>query len=50
MGSHIIKILFAFQKRIWGFISVAWSCARMQMPGFTEQSHNQMLLAVHTDE
>lgn len=50
MGSHIEIILFAFQNRIWGFIPVAWSCARTQLPGSAEQSHNQMLLAAHTDE
>lgn len=28
MGSHIMIILSAFQKGIWGSIPAGWSCAR----------------------
>lgn len=44
MGSHTIVVVFAFQNRIQGSIPMAWSCARTQMPGFTAQSRNQLLL------
>lgn len=50
MGSHIAILLFAFRNRLWGSVPVAWGCARMRVPGLTEQSHTQMLLAAHTDE
>lgn len=50
MGSHIAILLFAFQNRLRGCVPVAWGCARMRVPGLTEQSHTQMLLAAHADE
>lgn len=44
MGSHVMIILSAFQNGIGGFIRAGWSCARVQPPGFTGPSLNQMPL------